>query len=1694
MAKFVFLRQLNVMLWKNYLLKKANVLSLLAELFLPVLFMSLLILIKSITDVYDSPTIAYYCGQAYPWFYSAGFSADFPTPPAPFQCIVKPNSCNAQNYYQDEISFPYSYNGNNNLFTGWSQLGYVTNAFTDGIATNPWYTATIADKSSIYNDLQTSNPSVPFHVLANRLAKYNTKLAIVAAEGDPSLLNEARNLQAYFTNKFQVNGTFTKLFNSNSALENYVTDENYNEIGYSEGKIAFAVVLNSVNVASAQWDYSIRVNYTTPEFSRFPTVACLSGTTSTDSNFECDFKYTIPSTKFYTNFFKPTSIEYMNGYLYSGFSTIQEAVDEYILSQYGTTVDVQASVGLMPSQPFLSDNFQYVISSTLGLFYILSYLYPVSRIVRSLVVDKETRIREGMKMMGLTDAVYDLSWYITILFQLTLVAILITMVTSGSVFEYSNNILVFIFFEAFSIAIVSFCFFLATFFSRSKVASLIAPIVFFASFFPYFAVNDAQFSTSTKAATCLLAPSCFALGADVFANYEGGLIGVQPSNSSDLTSNFSYSICISMLIVDAFLYGILAWYLDKVLPSEYGTPLPFYFVFQPSYWGFNSTSTKTVDDEMQYNVLASDNNANSESTNNKYFESVSPELRQQETDEKCVSIQGLRKVYKTPDTDRIAVNGLFCNFYEGQVSVLLGHNGAGKTTTIGMLTGLVPPSSGEAMIRGKRLSSDLQQIRQDLGVCPQHDVLFPELTVLQHLQIFAAFKGVDPAKVMEESNIMIAEVGLLEKAFSTASGLSGGQKRKLSLGIALIGDSKVVILDEPTSGMDPYSRRSTWNVIQKHKRGRCIMLSTHFMDEADILGDRIIIMAEGKLQTTGSPLYLKGVFGVGYTLNVVKESQNQDSSLVLDIVRRYIPDVQVLSDVGTEQSFRLPFSSSSQFKMMFDEFDALKNKDIKEYRISVTTLEEVFLRVGKGLQLEDIDRVDSNSVITKPMKQISPSTQSVVLPAVLKQEQEDRVKYQSTFYFHFIALLYKRFVYGKRDRGIVICQIILPVLLVILGLGLLLVTANVSQPDLVLSPENFNPTYSSSYKNFVPFTVSYDSDFNSPTSDEVLTRFNGNQENGVFGVGVSINAALIKSDPFGGCSQGAGPLFNTSAFLISNSNPSDEKGSTRFGAVTMSTLSNDSTLVYNILVNGSANHGVGIFVNLVHTAYLQVKSTISNAKITTHNYPLPITYDEQNEQNSGSAFLAALFLSIAFCFIPSSYATYVVKEREVKSKFQQIISGVNLVSYWSANLVWDVLSYLPTALFVFAMLYAYNITAFIDGSGPQACILVLLLFGPAIASFTYILSFPFKSHSTAQIAHMFLNFVVGLCLMITHFVLALIIKTRSIAAKLRYFFRLFPAFCLGDSFLILALCTNGDSCPAATENGYDFTARAKPLDWDVAGANVTFLAIEAVVYFLITLLIEYLLTFPTLLSWLFYVQDPGLSVNFKDEEDKDVSDERLRVENGYANGDVVKLDSLRKIYSPIGVSSKKPKVAVQSLSFGIPRGECFGFLGINGAGKTTTLSILCGEFPPTSGSAFIDGCDIRHDQTQIRRKIGFCPQFDALLDLLTVREHLELFAAIKGVSPFVLANGRKRGLNRQQVINEIVESKMQQLDLLDFENKTAQSLSGGNKRKLSVAIALIGDPSIVYLDGKISNLFSRLSLILSFSSYRTLYGDGSRCS
>merc|ERR1712185_818628 len=179
-----------------------------------------------------------------------------------------------------------------------------------------------------------------------------------------------------------------------------------------------------------------------------------------------------------------------------------------------------------------------------------------------------------------------------------------------------------------------------------------------------------------------------------------------------------------------------------------------------------------------------------------------------------------------------------------------------------------PDSRDGVTVYGHSIADGMDALRATLGVCPQHDTLFPRLTTREHLLFFAQLKGREQAHAAAEADVLLRTLALEHRADHLGHELSGGMRRKLSTAIAICGGSRFVTLDEPTAGMDPVARRELWTLLKGVRVGKTMLLTTHYMDEADVLGDRIAIMARGRLRCVGSGRFLKRHFGKGYLLSL----------------------------------------------------------------------------------------------------------------------------------------------------------------------------------------------------------------------------------------------------------------------------------------------------------------------------------------------------------------------------------------------------------------------------------------------------------------------------------------------------------------------------------------------------------------------------------------------------------------------------------------------------------------------------------------------------------------------------------------------------------------------------------------------------------------------------------------------------------
>lgn len=249
------------------------------------------------------------------------------------------------------------------------------------------------------------------------------------------------------------------------------------------------------------------------------------------------------------------------------------------------------------------------------------------------------------------------------------------------------------------------------------------------------------------------------------------------------------------------------------------------------------------------------NNQNKETTDKEQVSSRSKEApdKEQADSPKAIVVTGLSKQYP----DKTAVDNIFFSVDKGSIFSLLGVNGAGKTTTIKMLCGLTRPTGGEAYVLSHNIHTELGEVKKLVNISPQDTSVASRLTVQENLEFIAGIYGADRKKQREKADEMIQYFHLQEVADRRAKVLSGGWQRKLSIAMALITEPQIIFLDEPTLGLDVLARRELWEVIRRMKEKITIILTTHYMEEAESLSDKVAVMVDGQIKAMGSVEELK---------------------------------------------------------------------------------------------------------------------------------------------------------------------------------------------------------------------------------------------------------------------------------------------------------------------------------------------------------------------------------------------------------------------------------------------------------------------------------------------------------------------------------------------------------------------------------------------------------------------------------------------------------------------------------------------------------------------------------------------------------------------------------------------------------------------------------------------------------------------
>ena len=403
-----------------------------------------------------------------------------------------------------------------------------------------------------------------------------------------------------------------------------------------------------------------------------------------------------------------------------------------------------------PTPTYSTNVFFSNVLGTLTLLFVVAYVYPVSQLIRGLVLEKEFRLRESLKQMGATDGMLWGSWFAIYAAGYFVLSILVA-VAGLRVFPASNKVLIFFLFFLSSLAATAWCFLVSVFFTKARTAAVLGSIIWVAAYFPFFSITSAT-PAFVKTASSLLAPTALGCAIDVVAALETSGLGVNPDTAlNQVINNWTFISSIGMLILDTLLYLALAWYLDAVLPSwarEYGVPRPWYFPVSPAYWGEacgcargaagapvvppRATARRVSDWGGVASTVrsifgfasggggaaasAADDHTPLAAPDARFVQSPDAEELAKLAAGRCVHVTGLHKEFPTPDSIKVAVNNVDLSFYEGQITCLLGHNGAGKTTVISMLTGVIPPTAGVANVFGRDMFAEQEAVRRDLGV------------------------------------------------------------------------------------------------------------------------------------------------------------------------------------------------------------------------------------------------------------------------------------------------------------------------------------------------------------------------------------------------------------------------------------------------------------------------------------------------------------------------------------------------------------------------------------------------------------------------------------------------------------------------------------------------------------------------------------------------------------------------------------------------------------------------------------------------------------------------------------------------------------------------------------------------------------------------------------------------------------------
>uniref|UniRef100_A0A8C0ZNL0 ABC transporter domain-containing protein n=1 Tax=Castor canadensis TaxID=51338 RepID=A0A8C0ZNL0_CASCN len=623
----------------------------------------------------------------------------------------------------------------------------------------------------------------------------------------------------------------------------------------------------------------------------------------------------------------------LSRYWNRGFVTLQTLINSAIIeitTNHSVMEELMSVTAInMKTLPFISKDF---LQNEIFILVCLLYFSPIMYFVSLDITKERKKSKDLMKMMGLQDSAFWLSWCLIYAGFIFIISIFIaTVITSSEIIVMTGFLVIFTLFFLFGFSLIALAFLMSVLLQKAVLTNL---LVFLLTLFwgcMGFTAFYRQLPSSLEWILSICSPFAFTSGMTQIIRLDYNLNGVIfPDPSGD---SYIMIATFSILSFDGLLYLLLALYFDKILP--YGNERhysPLFFL----------NSSCSQHQRINNKVLEKDEDPDPPSDD--YFEPIAPEFQGKE----AIRIRNVKKEYKRKSGKLEALKDLHFDIYESQITAILGHSGAGKSSLLNILNGLTIPTEGSVTIYNKNVSEmkDLEEIRKITGVCPQYNIQFDTLTVKENLSLFANIKGIHPQEVEQEVQQILLELDMQNIQDNLAGYLSEGQKRKLTFGIAILGDPQVLLLDEPTAGLDPFSRQQVWSFLKERRANHVILFSTQFVDEADMLADRKMIMSSGRLKCAGSSAFLKRKWGLGYHLSLYR-NETCDQEQITSFINHHIPDAKLKTENKEKLVYTLPLERTNKFPDLFSDLDTYSDQGMISYDISMSNLNEVFMNLDR---------------------------------------------------------------------------------------------------------------------------------------------------------------------------------------------------------------------------------------------------------------------------------------------------------------------------------------------------------------------------------------------------------------------------------------------------------------------------------------------------------------------------------------------------------------------------------------------------------------------------------------------------------------------------------------------------------------------------------------------------------------------------